>query len=522
MDKVQFRYLIIIGAGLSLAGAREGGALAQKFYPDDPIWKSPAPLPVKDPAKRKINQLYDFAINTGATPGEKQNPEAPIIAKDINTIGEVPDDLFYTNRHRARRMTIEELKIGAWRNHQPVGPFQVVGSKTEGITPGFQIRDSRGRRYLCKPDPRTNPEMATAADVVTSKFMYALGYNVPENYILRFRGSELSIDPKAKVTPPGGRERAMNEDDLARVLDRMPRDREDGYRVMASFFIEGQGIGPFKWYGRRTDDPNDIWVHEHRRSLRGLHVFAAWLNHTDAKAGNTYDTVQTVDGVPAIRHYLIDFGASLGSDSDEAKNARFGHEYMIEKDKKILLKMFDLGLYSPAWERADYGDIKSVGRFESTAFDPDNWKTNYPNSAFINRLPDDTFWAAKQVMTFTEPEIRAIVETGEYSDRRAVDYISKVLMDFLNRRAFENFNAKTQREIRAQIVKFLDGICGPGKLIEKFKILRFEQDPVQKDRIYLDIHMTPYFPAKNYVFKLDGQKGDDPDSAEWQSEYAQE
>ncbi len=109
-----------------------------------------------------------------------------------------------------------------------------------------------------------------------------------------------------------------------------------------------------------------------------------------------------------------------------------------------------------------------------------------------------------------------------YSVVRTFDYISKVLMDFLNRRAFENFNAKTQREIRAQIVKFLDGICGPGKLIEKFKILRFEQDPNQKDRIFLDIHMTPYFPAKNYVFKLDGQKGDDPDSADWQSEYAQE
>lgn len=108
-----------------------------------------------------------------------------------------------------------------------------------------------------------------------------------------------------------------------------------------------------------------------------------------------------------------------------------------------------------------------------------------------------------------------------YSVVRVFDYISKVLMDFLNRRAFENFNAKTQREIRSQIVKFLDSVCGPGKLIEKFKILRFEQDKNQKDRIFLDIHMTPYFPAKNYVFKLDGQKGDDPDSAEWQSEYGE-
>jgi hypothetical protein len=108
-----------------------------------------------------------------------------------------------------------------------------------------------------------------------------------------------------------------------------------------------------------------------------------------------------------------------------------------------------------------------------------------------------------------------------YSVVRVFDYVIKVLIDFLNRRAFENFNVNTRMDLQKQIVKFLDGITGPGKLIEKFKVLRFEQDPQQKDRIYLDIHMTPYFPAKNFLIKLDGQKGDDPDSAEWQAEYAQ-
>jgi hypothetical protein len=108
-----------------------------------------------------------------------------------------------------------------------------------------------------------------------------------------------------------------------------------------------------------------------------------------------------------------------------------------------------------------------------------------------------------------------------YSVVRVFDYITKVLIDFLNRRAFENFNFNTQRDIQRQITKFLDSVTGPGKLIEKFKLLRFEQDPNQKDRIYLDIHMVPYFPAKSFMIKLDGQKGDDPDSAEWQAEYAQ-
>jgi hypothetical protein len=106
-----------------------------------------------------------------------------------------------------------------------------------------------------------------------------------------------------------------------------------------------------------------------------------------------------------------------------------------------------------------------------------------------------------------------------YSVVRVFDYVTKVLMDFLNRRAFENFTAVTRKEIMNQIVRFLDAITGPGKLIENFEIRKFEQDPVQKDRIHLDIHMKPYFPAKNFLIKMDGHKGDDGN--EWETEYEQ-
>lgn len=106
-----------------------------------------------------------------------------------------------------------------------------------------------------------------------------------------------------------------------------------------------------------------------------------------------------------------------------------------------------------------------------------------------------------------------------YSVVRVFDYVTKVLMDFLNRRAFENFTAKTRKEIMGQIVNFLDGVTGPDKLIENFEVRRFEQDHQQKDRIYLDIHLKPYFPAKNFMIKMDGQKGDD--GTEWDTEYEQ-
>jgi hypothetical protein len=107
-----------------------------------------------------------------------------------------------------------------------------------------------------------------------------------------------------------------------------------------------------------------------------------------------------------------------------------------------------------------------------------------------------------------------------YSVVRVFDHITKVLFDFLNRRAFENWTNKTESDLRSQIVKFLDDIKGPDRLIERFKVMRIEQDRHQKDRIYLDIHITPYFPAKSFVIKLDGHKGDS-ENPEWEAEYAQ-
>ena len=106
-----------------------------------------------------------------------------------------------------------------------------------------------------------------------------------------------------------------------------------------------------------------------------------------------------------------------------------------------------------------------------------------------------------------------------YSVVRVFDFIAKVMSDFLNRRAFELWNTKMEGNLRKQIVKFLDGIQGADKLIEKFQIIRFERDEDQKDHIFLDIHITPFFPAKSFLVKLDGYKGDDGE--EWKAEFKQ-
>jgi hypothetical protein len=191
------------------------------------------------------------------------------------------------------------------------------------------------------------------------------------------------------------------------------------------------------YHGTRSDDPNDIYPHQHRRDLRGLYVFAAWLNHYDATSLNTLDAVVEENGARFVRHHLIDFGSILGSSGVGARDPRNGfvYQYDFNFGWKAALSF---GLWAPKWQRADYRELPEAGKFEAEAFDPRHWKPIYPNPAFINRLPDDTYWGAKQVMAFTDEEIRRLAATGEYDDPRAAEHVAAVLIERRNKigRAF--------------------------------------------------------------------------------------
>jgi hypothetical protein len=281
--------------------------------------------------------------------------------------------------------------------------------------------------YFVKSDALSYPELATAADVIVSKFLWAIGYNTPENYIIYPHLEDFRVAEDATTKAPNGGDRKMTRSDFEAIVARIPHYEGDVFRLMASLAVAGKPIGPFRYQGTRSDDPNDIVPHENRRDLRGLSVIAAWLNHTDAKANNSLDTVVEDESLRYVRHYLIDFGSALGSDSDSPKDARFGHRFMLPTPLEALDKTLALGLYSPKWERVDFPNITGVGHLEAEAFEPEQWKTDYPNPAFLSRQPDDEYWGAKQVMAFSDDDIRTIVESGRFSDRRAVDYLTTTL-----------------------------------------------------------------------------------------------
>ena len=64
----------------------------------------------------------------------------------------------------------------------------------------------------------------------------------------------------------------------------------------------------------------------------------------------------------------------------------------------------------------------------SRIFDPELWVPEYPNPAFMNRLPDDEFWGAKLVTAFSDEEIRAIVSMGQLSDKKAEEWLVECLV----------------------------------------------------------------------------------------------
>jgi len=417
-------------AGLVVAAMLGSGSLARVatpvYYPDDPIAADDdMALDASKVAEVEDANSYDFLVNTATSPGERRD----VRALNVNTVDQVPDSSWFQNR--AGKLSTEEIVRGPDR----LGPISldgwvVSGGKGTGVQPGFRMTDPSGQLYQIEFDPPSNPEMATGAEIIGTAFYHAFGYHVVEVYLAELDPSRLVISNKATVFDPRiNRRRGLSRRDIDNVLRRGARSRDGRYRVLASRFASGKPLGNFRYYGTRPDDPNDIVPHEHRRELRGARVFGAWLNHDDSRGVNSLDMLETANGKGWVKHYMFDFGSMLGSGTVYAQRHRPGNEYIFEW-KPGLATLATLGLYTRPWMHIDYPDDtpKAIGRLEGTAFDPLKWKPEYPNPAFENMRADDAFWGAQIVAGIAPAAIRAVVEKAAFSDPRATEYMTEVLV----------------------------------------------------------------------------------------------
>jgi hypothetical protein len=421
---------VLIGvAALAAEGSR--GATPH-FFPDDPLPREPETQDASRAEARDTDLFYDFVYNSFVTPRRQRGG---VRAGNVNTVDEVPDSSWYTNRLLDPSMTLDRLALGPnsmgatrLELHAPDQPLTVIRAKTAGAAPGFIARGASGETWYISFDPKGHEEAATGALMVASRLFWALGYNVPEQYLARIRPDAIRIADTAGVPTMSGRRRQMTRADLDAVFARAARSADGTYRVVASRQVPGKVIGHFAYEGTRNDDPNDIVPHQHRRELRALQVFGAWANLVDIKSNNTLDTVVTENGRGIVKHYLQDVGSAFGIGANGPHDYDEGYEHIYQGDT-LVRRLVTFGLYLSPWQTAaKYEPHPAIGRFEASTYDPRSWKPRLPVPALLELREDDAFWAARRVAAFTDDMIRRAVATAEYSDPEAARYLGDVLI----------------------------------------------------------------------------------------------
>ena len=394
-------------------------AYADTLPIEEPAYREPleAPLLVRDAISGQVSK----GISVRRLVNESHE------ALNVTRHDDVVNSSWFEHRNDQRRLTPDETFRGPTTGTGPdtTGPIVLTQAKLQGISPGFHIQDSRGVRYVVKFDPQGFQYLSSSAGVIANRLMYAAGFHVPEDYIFRFRREHITgvkegatYQDAEFVEHPLGIE--LVDEILARV-DTLPDGR---FLAVASQYVPGPPLGPFHFSGTREDDPNDWYAHEHRRDLRGLYVVSSWVNHVDMRFANTMDAFVEPG---FVRHYLIDFAASLGSGTIRPHNPREGAEYNFDF-WPTMARMFTLGFYRQGWERETYGVIDpSIGWMQVETFDPPRWKANWPNEAFVNMTVRDGYWGAKLVGSFTDAQVRAAVRAGQLPNEFAADTLAAML-----------------------------------------------------------------------------------------------
>src|SRR6187402_3677844 len=97
--------ILLTATVLSTAAFADGKG---RFYHDDPIAADPETGDASKVAPWKIDLFYDLLLNQFGHPGESGSPRA----MNINTIDEVPNSSWFTNRILAQPLSIADMVRG--------------------------------------------------------------------------------------------------------------------------------------------------------------------------------------------------------------------------------------------------------------------------------------------------------------------------------------------------------------------------------------------------------------------------
>jgi hypothetical protein len=350
-------------------------------------------------------------------------------ATNLNTLDEVPQSSWFENR--VERLAPDDFALGPCDTLDlKLEGTRIVAGKPDGVYPGFMVKDGAGKRYMLKVDGGIQGPHNSSADVVGSRLYYAAGFDVPCNRVVRIERSALVVDPKAKMDRANGDETRMVDADVDEILARGQREPDGSWRAVASRYLDGRPLGPWRYHGTRDGDRNDIVPHEDRRELRGARLMAAWTNHWDSREQNTLAMwVETRPGEGYVRHHLLDFGDCFGTFAGATATIvkRRGHVHWFDPGH-VLADFATLGLIQRPWDKAKLGPTGPfLGYYDVELFDPETWSPTYPNPAFGRMTERDAAWMARIIAQMDERDLRAAVSTARL-DQRITDEWVRVLL----------------------------------------------------------------------------------------------
>jgi hypothetical protein len=390
--------------------------------PKDPKHVSCAPRPYASPLAWDAMDNSIFGPVSDALAVHKTTE-----ARNANSLDEVADSAWFTNRIGARDFSLAELSRGACLPSQLIDPagaapgsWVVDKGKANGSSLGFRVVIPGKGKYMFKVDDAGAPEHASAASVIGAAAYYAAGFNTSCEQVIYFDPALLNLAPGLHYEDNSGRERDF--------------DKAAFDRVLAAATKRGLLVGPFSYEGTRDDDPNDAIAHENRRELRGGRLLAAWLDHFDAREQNTMDTwisdrTDAPDASPGyVRHYYLDMSDCLGSEwAWDGISRRLGRSYLLDW-ADVSRDFVTLGVMTRPWERVERAaGHEKFGYFDVATFDPEGWKNEYPNPAFKRMTERDGAWMARILARFTPEMVRTLAELGQLSAAGDTNYLTGVL-----------------------------------------------------------------------------------------------
>ena len=170
-------------------------------------------------------------------------------AGNVNTIDEVPDSSWFTNRILARpvshRGSVARSADGRRARRRARG--RSIRPKQAGFAPGFTMRDAKGDLWFVSFDANGFPEAATGAILVANKIFWTLGYWQVENFLVSVRPDQL-VDRGSATVHAAVRQGAA---DAARATSRTccsasQRSADGSYRAIAARARPGRPLGGFR------------------------------------------------------------------------------------------------------------------------------------------------------------------------------------------------------------------------------------------------------------------------------------